>query len=176
MQSSRFNSTLETATNVAVLMAGLGVLTALSWGYFAERRRPSVESGLQKGNTLPKISGVDSSSWSPTLLIAMSTKCGFCTESISFYNKLAELEKTHRRIRIVAIFPEEEGKVEEYARQNKIDTGITSFAGANLQALRINSTPTLILLDDRRQILDFWIGALRAEEQKQVIQALEQRE
>jgi len=175
MHLSRLNSPLETATNVAVLLAAMAVVTALAWGYFVQKRIASLESGLQKGDTLPNVPGIDSTKLPQTLLIAMSAECGFCTESIPFYNKLAELDRVHRRTtQIVALFPENDGKVGEYARHNKMDRDITYVAGANFQAFRINSTPTVILLDDRWQIVDFWVGALRAEEQNQVIQAIEQ--
>lgn len=175
MQKSKDYSILETATNIAVLLVAFAVLSALCWGYFLHRRPISLKSGLQKGHKLQDISRVDFSNSSKTLLIAMSTKCSFCTESISFYNQLAKLQqKTNQSTRIVAIFPEERITVDYYAQQNKIDAGIITIADADLKSVNVDSTPTIILIDSNRTILDFWIGKLSESLQQEVTQAFTQ--
>jgi hypothetical protein len=167
MSTSGSTKTLELATNVAVLLAGTAFLAALSWGFFVRQQAPSAGSGFRKGVLVPVLPNVDYAGAPKTLLIAMNTRCHFCTESIPFYNSLVE---RHSGTRVLAVFPNDEGEVKEYARQQRLR--LETVGGVDFRALQIESTPTMILIGDDGKILDFWIGKLSAANEARVTAAV----
>ena len=88
MRASSIKANLEVVTNVAVLVACVALLSAISWGYFAQRKVLSVKAGLRKGDTIVKPQDLNVSSSPQTLLIALDTQCHFCADGIAFYNRL----------------------------------------------------------------------------------------
>jgi thioredoxin-related protein len=171
MQESKVKNQLEVITAVAVLLAAMAVLSALSWGYFVQRAIPSLQSGLQRGEFMPKLQNVDYSSSSQTLLLVMNTECHFCTESIPFYNQLAQSQtETSGSTHMIAIFPNQGEKVKQYTQKNRLQ--IDAVPGVDLRAFNISSTPTMILVDGSGKILDFWIGKLSEDTEREVLKAV----
>ncbi len=168
MSTSGSKNTLEVVTNVAVLLAATAFIAALSWGFFARQQAPTAGSGFRKGEPAPVLPSIDYAGASKTLLVAMSTKCHFCTESIPFYNSLVE---RHPGTRVLAVFPNDEDEVKEYARQQRLR--LEAVGGVDFRALRIESTPTMILIGGDGKILDFWIGKLSAANEARVAVAVD---
>jgi hypothetical protein len=168
MSTSGAKNTLEVVTNVAVLLAATAFLAALSWGFFIRQQAPSAGSGFRKGAPVPVLPNVNYAGASKTLLIAMNTRCHFCTASIPFYNSLVE---RHPGTRMLAVFPNDEGEVKEYARQQRLR--LEAVGGVDFRALQIESTPTMILIGGDGKILDFWIGKLSEANEVRVTAAVD---
>jgi len=77
----RTRSTLESASHIAVLLASVAIIVALTWGYFVQHAPNVLESGLHKGEVLD-IPSIDLGASDRTLLIALSTTCRFCGASM----------------------------------------------------------------------------------------------
>jgi hypothetical protein len=60
--------------------------------------------------------------------------------------------------------------VEQYKERNQLD--VESVAALNYNALNVNGTPTLILVDSTGRVLEFWVGKLSQEEERQVMEAV----
>ena len=172
MQQSKLKSNLEIISSVAVTLAAVAVITSVSWGYFTSKHAPpSLRSGLQKGNLIQALPNFNYKGSPQTLLIAMSTKCHFCSESIPFYNQVTKLQKeTGKQIRVVAIFPENEDEVKQYVQQNNLD--VDSIGGIDFGRFNLEGTPTMILVDRDGKVLNFWIGKVPESDQQQVIKSL----
>lgn len=157
MNAPGAKSTLEVVTNVAILLAATAFLTALSWGFFVQQRAPSTTGGFRKGEEAAVLPNVDYAGAPKTLVVVLNTRCRFCAESVPFYNSLAA---GRAGTRVIAVFPNDEGEVREYARQQSLK--LETVAGADLRTLHTESTPTMILVGRDGKILDFWIGKLSA--------------
>lgn len=72
---------------------------------------------------------------------------------------------------IIAVFPNAESDVRQYAQQNQLQ--LETIAGADLKALNVRGTPTMILVDKNGKVLDFWVGKLSEDEKRQVTNAPE---
>lgn len=167
MQESKIRNYLEVITNAAVLLAALGVLSALSWGYFAQRQSTLVTSGFQRGQVVARVPQIDYSVAAQTLLIVMNTNCHFCTESIPFYNELIKMQRgKEQATRIIALFPNQSDEVKQYSEQNQFQAETVSEV--DLAKLNVSGTPTLILVDGHGTILDFWSGKLSKDVEQQV--------
>lgn len=175
MRESKNKSFLEVATNIAVLLAAMAVLAALSWGYFSARNPPTLHGGLKRGEVVVGGPQIDFARSQQTLLIAMSTKCNYCTEGIPFYNQLARKEREMSKpTRMVAIFPDGDETVNNYAQQNGME--VATIVGVDFEKLKVSATPTMILVDEKGEILDFWIGKLPEDVQQEVVNSISQQD
>lgn len=166
-------SRLEVATNVAVLLVGAAVLFTFGWN-FNRSRHPTtrLRPGLQKGSTLCTPAGLNYGDASETLLVAISTHCEHCAGSVPFYNQLAEPQgSAGRALRVVAVFPEGEDEVRDYAARTQLR--LDAVAAADFSALNLSMTPTLILVDRGGNVLDFWDGQLSADAEQQVLRRVD---
>ena len=108
------------------------------------------------------------------MVLSLSTKCGYCQDSLPFYKRLIE---EHRKSAdspsLVALFPNSEMEVNEYKRQNQLD--VKSVANVNPSSLNLKGTPTLILVDAEGKVSDVWVGKLSTNDEQQVISRLQHR-
>jgi peroxiredoxin len=171
MNQAKLKSYLEVATNVAVLLVALVVSSVFAWNYFTRHSMPQLQTGFQKGQVFAQVPGINYHTSSQTLLIAMSTKCHYCTESVPFYQQLAEAQRASgKTTHVVAIFPNTEDEVKQYVQQNKLD--LDTVADVNFGSLNIAGTPTTVLIDSSGKVRDFWVGKLPQEGEQQIIKAV----
>lgn len=171
MNQSKLKSYLEVATNIAVLLVALAVLSTFAWNYFGRSPKPQLQAGFQKGQTFAQVPGVRYDRSPQTLLVAMSTRCHYCTESLPFYRQLAEAQRASgQETHVVAVFPNQEAEVRQYIQQNKLE--LETVAGVDLGALNISGTPTAVLIDGSGKIRDFWLGKLPQDQEQQVLKAV----
>jgi thiol-disulfide isomerase/thioredoxin len=172
MNLAKAKTLLEVATNVAVLLVAAVFLGNFAWNYAHRKPAQQLRLGLEKGKSFAPLDGVDYSHAPQTLLIAMNTTCGYCKESIPFYQQLvsnrAEQNKTTK---LIAIFSERQNVVQQYLEENQLE--IESISSADFKALNLAGTPTLVLLDNSGKVIDFWVGKLPKEAEPQVRQALD---
>lgn len=101
-----------------------------------------------------------------TLILALQTNCHFCNESAPFYKRLIE-ETKGKNVKFVAVFPTE---VKD-STKHLIKLGLAGFEvkQAPISALDASGTPTLILINDKGEVTNFWVGKLPAEKESEVI-------
>jgi thioredoxin-related protein len=171
MKEAKLKNYLEVATNAAVLLVALVVLSAFAWTYFIQKPKLQLELGTQKGQTVAQLPTISYGNSPQTLIIAMSTKCSYCSESVPFYQQLTK--KQHEdgtATRIIAIFPEMQDEVNQYIQQNQL--GMTTVASVDFKPFNIGGTPTMILVDNSGKVLDFWVGRLSKDDEQQVVKAI----
>lgn len=173
MSKANTRERLEFLTNLMVLLVAVSILLVLALNYIGGQKPvPRIVEGLQKGQQLPAISGLDYSGATSTLLIAISTQCTYCNQSIPFYNQLADLKvKGKISPRSIVIFPDSDDEVEPYARQYQLQTDYKS--SVDFEQLKLAGTPTMILVDQNGNVVDFWVGALQPEAQQHLVNSLE---
>lgn len=173
MNKAQAKGHLEVLTNVMVLVAAVSIIAVLALNYFGGRKpAPRIVEGLQKGQQLPAISGIDYRASASTLLVAMSTKCVYCTQNIPFYNQLADMKNTGKvSLRTVALFPNSDNEVQHYVQQHQLK--IDHKSSVDFGQLKLAGTPTMILVDENGRVTNFWVGALKPDAQQQFLESLE---
>jgi hypothetical protein len=73
-------------------------------------------------------------------------------------------------LNVVAIFQERSDEIEEYLKANQLD--IDYVAQVDFRSLNISGTPTMILVNTKGAVKDFWLGKLESAEADQLIQNL----
>ena len=172
MDYTKLKSHLELTTNVAVVLVAVVVLSVFAQRFFHQNTIAQLESGLKKGkqlNALPaSLGGIGANQ---ALIVAMSTTCHYCRDSVPFYNRLEEMRQEIKgSTHIVAIFPDPEAEVTNYTQKEKLK--VKAIAAIDFDSVNVTGTPTIILVDASGKILDFWVGKLSNDQEKEVIKAV----
>ncbi|OLE55485.1 MAG: hypothetical protein AUG51_03235 [Acidobacteria bacterium 13_1_20CM_3_53_8] len=170
MQESKIRAYLETATNIAVLAVSILILSLLAVSFFSKGSKTEFNSGLQKGKQFAQLPAVDYSASRQTLVIALSSKCGYCRESLPFYKQVAESQGNNKITRILALSPETKQVADQFLEQNQLS--LEAIPSVELNAYSIDATPTIILLDSKGIIIDFWVGKLPERVEQQILDAI----
>ncbi len=156
---------LEIITNIAVIVVAILIVGVITKNYFF----PVFSSPNKSLSVGTKISlpDIDWAKNGQTMLLVVSKGCHYCTESAPFYQRLVK-ETT---VQWVALLPQgiEEGK--KYI--SSLGVTINEVQQANLEALGVSGTPTLILVDGKGLVIDTWIGKLPPEIETEVLTRLQ---
>lgn len=162
---------LEVLTNAALLTVCLTFLALVARTFVFSPSRSQHGGGLHVNETVQRIQGIDFAGAPRTLLLALSSECDFCSSSIDFYNKLIKTpDSVARKVNIVAVFPQRDEIVKKYLIEKQML--VTAVAGVDLSALRVNGTPSIILVDKTGRILEVWTGKLSAESERSLLNSL----
>jgi hypothetical protein len=154
---------LEVIANISVIVASVVLVIFLGYQTWERHKAAGGPAKRLIGTTL-HLPGVDFASRRKTLVIAISTSCRFCEDSVPFYRKLAE--NTNVQTHLVAVLPQPQAVAQSYVR-NSIATSIQTIS-APLNSIGVNSTPTLLLVDADGKVKNAWLGKLDDSGQKQV--------
>lgn len=158
MEPERLKDTAEIASNIAVVLVAVAVLS-FAIAYFWIPPKPKMIAGLEKGQSFSPVPNLDYKSTEQTLLIALNTDCSYCQESMPLYRKVMDaFPRGNKSLRIVALFPNKTKEVADYLMANTLN--IDSVADVNLDALHVRGTPTMILVNGRGEVQNFWLGRL----------------
>lgn len=174
MKNSRIKAALETTTNIAVVLMAIAVAAFFLTNYYRQRqlaKAPEFELGLEKGTTLPLIQGVNYGDSGRTLLIVMNTQCGYCADSVQFYNRVMEAQANSKSpVKILALFPNSAEEVKKFIDERHLK--VSTVSRADLAKLKLAGTPTLVLVDAAGIVHDFWVGKLTSDNEDQVIKSV----
>jgi hypothetical protein len=161
--------TLERIANGTVLLSVLVAFTILCFNVFINHATPRIEAGLAKGRVLPPLANYGQ--YPSTLLLVMNTECGHCKTSLPFYQKLITSNREgDKTVHIVALFPNDASEVDRFLTENKFE--VDHAANVDLSQLMITGTPSLILVNARGEIADFWLGKLDDVHESQILASL----
>jgi hypothetical protein len=132
------------------------------------RTRPPAESQIQPGTRI-NLPGVDWAKNGQTLLLAVSDKCHFCSESAPFYQRLAH---DHGKTRLLAVLPQPVEDGEKYLDSLKVT--VDDVKQASFSSLGVRGTPTLILVDKNGVAINSWVGKLSDAREAEVLSRLMQ--
>lgn len=190
---SKFAKAVELATNLSIIAVALIGATVLVKNYLLRssapvvseinqaaagrnsaapldnpRARPagSAPTGPAQGTQI-SVPGITWSESEETVLLALSNKCHFCTESAPFYQKLTRELAGRSNVRVVAVFPQEVGEGRKYLDELKVP--ITQVSQAKLDSLGVRGTPTLVIVDKSGTVKQSWVGRLTTEREAEVL-------
>jgi thioredoxin-related protein len=129
------------------------------------------ESHLE-GSTLPPLPGYRFGDHEKTLVLAIRKGCHFCEESLPFYKRLVELEKSNSlHAHVLAVMPDDKDSASKALQSSgAVVDGIFSQP---LDSLKVSGTPTLLLLDSKGRVERAWIGQLNPQGEKELIATVE---
>jgi len=160
---------LEVVTNI-VLMS----LACVIGYHFWQSRRTfeyPLPISLKVGDQLPSLPAYDWKGHERTLVLALRNGCRFCEESIPFYRRLAEQEESNQiDVHLIAVFPDDAEAVRRLMETHQL--AVEAFPGIELSQMKVEGTPTLILVDRQGRVSKVWIGQLEAAGQEDVMTSI----
>lgn len=159
---------VELGSNVAI------ILIALVLGYFMVERftypqpKPgaaSAETSIKPGTKL-SVQNVDFGKSDKNLILVLSTSCKYCTESIPFYQRLAERNAAEKKLNMVAAFAQEPSEAAKYLIEKNLS--VDQIVKTEASDIQVRGTPTLILTDKNGTVLESWAGKLSPDKENEV--------
>lgn len=164
----KFTKQLETITNFAIILAVIMLGYFFIQKYFLSENSQIPSTAITKGMKI-SLSDINWQENQKTVLLALQKDCQFCSESMPFYKILVEKSKG-KGIKLVAVFPNSSEEGLQYLKENGVDIREVRQAGRG--EINIKGTPTLILVNDKGEVENSWIGKLPSEKEKEVIDNL----
>ncbi len=167
--SSNIQKRVELFANVAI------IIVTILLGYFLVQKfllstnsSASQSIAIKKGSKVD-ISDVDWQKQQQTLVIYVRKGCGYCTKSMPFYKSLTEIQpKINTKLVVVSI--DDTNTTKTYLAENGIE--FNEIHQANLGSIGVTGTPTLLLLNNKGEVSNSWVGKLTSDEEKEVISQL----
>lgn len=175
---------VEVLANIAVIVASLVLSSVLVKKYFfpggstiaLTAPTPQPPPVFARGPKSPPIKlgakivlpGLDWSKSSRTILLALSTKCRFCTESAPFYQQI--LQKKSTDVQVVAVLPQPVEDSRKYL--DELGVQLREVVQAGLTTVGVSGTPTVILIDRNGVVQNTWIGKLSADDVQSVLELI----
>ncbi len=169
MQKTHKN--IETLSNIAIIVVATVLGVYLVNQYFFSASAKPYERGkneITAGTKMPP-SDVDWSKSEKTLVMALSATCRYCTESVPFYQKLAEQKIGRDNLRVIAILPQSVAEARKYLAENKIT--VDEIKQPDKDDSFAQRTPTLILVDNTGTVIESWTGKLPLSKETEVLNA-----
>jgi thioredoxin-related protein len=165
---SKFHQKIELLANVAIIVVAALLGYFLIKNFFFQPNTPTKQSlEIVKGTKIP-LSDIDWQTNQKTLLLVLQKDCKFCTESMSFYKTLVEKSK-EKNTKLIAILPNSSEESVQYLKENGVE--IQEIKQSQLNEINVRGTPTLILLNEKGEVLNSWIGKLPAQKEKEVAES-----
>jgi thioredoxin-related protein len=157
----------ELAANIAIIAAAVIVSVLFIRNYLNSNNNPLRE--IKPGT---KIS-LNNTSWSPntkTLILALKKDCKYCSESSSFYRRLEAIASESPDFKIIIAMPDDLSESKKYLEENKL--AAVDVRQVPLTSINVVATPTLLLVDDKGEVITSWIGKLKTEKEAEVINSI----
>lgn len=159
---------LETITNVTIIIVSIIFVTTLIYhSYF---RGGETESSLNlKVGTRINLTNVKWNVSNKTFVLVLKKGCVYCAESADFYKKLIPNLKS-KKIQVVAVLPSDIAESEDYL--SGLGLPPVEVRKATLESISVKATPTILLLDSDGKVTGSWVGQLKPNVEKEILNKL----
>lgn len=159
---------VEFIANIAIVVVAVLFVGVLAYKFFLAPADDHGPKEIAKGTkmTVPE---TDFQANDKTLLVVLQKGCKYCTESMPFYKTLLN-QAPGKGVKIVAVLPGSRDESKAYLNENGID--LPEVRQASLKSVNVGGTPTLILVNDKGEVSNSWVGKLPPEKEKEVIDQL----
>lgn len=159
---------LETVANVTIIVTGVLVSSLVFKTWVSSARADAARQPYRTGEKIEQIAGVDFSKAPRTVLLVVRSSCVFCSQSMSFYKRLAELRhKKGTDFRVVGLTTEPVEVGERYFSKNGVS--LDTVASYEDVEFRVRATPTVILVDHDGRVIRSWVGLLSGIHEEEVV-------
>ncbi len=172
-----YSSKIEATANAATIVVAAFLCIVLVRVYLLPkpqtRRTISPSSPLVPQTTVgtdmkPLLRGVNWAASKRTLVLAISTQCHFCRDSMPFFRTLSG--RLSGQVRIVAVLPQPIAAAEHYLRGEHVR--VDKVLQVSPAVIGARGTPTMLLVDQAGIVTNVWVGELQPRERRRVLNVL----
>jgi len=170
--SAKRPTKLEMVANLSTIIVSLLLSIVLIKVFLLPEGRPAASAArpqVAKGTSLKgSLAGVDWSKNGRTLVLAISTRCHFCTDSAPFFQRLSKERPASTKL--LAVLPQAVDESRKYLEQEGVH--VDDVKQAQLDSIKVRGTPTLLLVDNTGTVAQAWVGKLEPSQQEDVLRVL----
>lgn len=163
---------LNKIINVAIVLVVILIGIVVTGKYLLRHKVAETKDYRVAAGTKVSLPGVNWAQNGETLLLVLQKGCRYCKESAPFYQRLVQEAARNRMVRLVAVLPGEVADGTQYLKD--LDVPISEVRQAALETLKVQGTPTLILVNSKGEVIESWAGKLPSDTETQVLKRLEQ--
>lgn len=162
---------VEFLANIAIIVVAvlLGVVLVKSY-LLPDRSKDGPRDLRVPTGSKVSLPGVDWAGNNRTLLVVLQKGCHFCSESAPFYQRLVREAGGAGNVHLIAVLPQTVDEGRKYL--NELGVPIEDIKQAELDAVGVGGTPTLILVNNQAVVVNAWVGKLSAENEEGVLRQL----
>jgi thioredoxin-related protein len=165
---------IELAVNLAIILVAIMIGFIFIKNYLlAPQPTPESRDYRVPAGTKVSLPEVDWAQNGQTLLMVLKKGCRYCAESAPFYQRLVSETAAQKGIRLVAVLPEAVNEGKQYL--GSLNVPLDEVRQSELSALGVQGTPTLILVNEKGEVLESWVGKLPAEQETEVLKRIGQK-
>lgn len=153
---------------IVVVAFGIG----LKYFFFAPSLESFESSHFPAGASVQSPAISDFITSGDTIVLALDVECGYCHESTSFYQRLADLSSNKgNKVRVVGLFKNPESDVRNFLKSNGLT--IEYKANVNLTREKFDLTPTILWIAADGQVKGSFEGYLSESLQTALLERIE---
>ena len=168
---SKLSKKLELAANIAIIVVAILIGVVFVKNYLLSSRS-APESGDYRipAGTKVALPNVDWAQNGQTLLLVLQKGCRFCSESAPFYQRLRRETASSSKVHMVAVLPQDVDESKQYL--SSLNVPIDEVRQSELDALGVQGTPTLMLVNGKGEVTESWVGKLPSNQEIEVLSKL----
>ena len=158
---------IQAAADIITVCAGLAVVAVVGMQLMStpsSRSQALIDAADISGEHLNI--DVDWEAGTKTLVMALDSKCVYCSESMAFYRRL--LEDRPLDVQVVAAATTDDDDIYAYLASERVEPDAVVLT----DDLPVKGTPTLMLADHSGLVTHTWIGLLDSRCETDVLTAL----
>lgn len=165
---SNMREKLETVANISVISIAVLIGVVTIQNYFIRATAKPFSSKIAEG-TKVELPNVNWEENEKTLVLYLRKGCKYCTESMPLYKKIAR-QYSNKKIQFLVVSRESEDVTKSYLNEHKVD--FTEVRQASLESIGALGTPTLILVNQKGEVANSWLGKLNPERERDLLSKL----
>ncbi|MFL6196252.1 MAG: TlpA family protein disulfide reductase [Thermoanaerobaculia bacterium] len=166
-------SSLDTLANIAIILVCAIAAVVLVRQHFFPPRPPGSAPQVEKGEQFDQLKTVLPAGTNRALVVAVQPGCHYCNDSMPFYKRLIdERNSKSSPVKFIAAVPSDEAKAEENQKFAAAGTQPDHMVKLDFASVKVPGTPTILLVDNNGKVLDFWVGKLDSDREKEVLAEL----
>ncbi len=115
-----------------------------------------------------RLSGVNWNRNGRTLVLSLSTRCHFCTESAPFFRQIKK--GVGKNVKVVGVLPEPVAEAELYLNHEGVH--VDEVRQIALDTVGVTETPTMLLVNKDGIVTQTWVGKLAPDKQEQALKVI----
>jgi thioredoxin-related protein len=159
---------VELIANIAIILVAVSLAVVLVKRFvFTPRTENTIQSNV--GNKVSQ-SDIDWSKSDKNVVLMLSNTCHFCTESAPFYKRLVQEQTQRGTFRLTAVLPQPVSDGQKYL--SGLGVEINEIKQLTPGAIRVQGTPTILLVNNAGVVTEEWLGKLPPEKESEVLSRL----
>ena len=161
---------IEVAANLAIVLVAGAILTTIVWpGVLRRGTAQRIEHDVKVGQQL-SITGIDWRAAPSTVVLVFRRDCGFCVQSVPFYQELSRTA-SEMGVQLVALFPPPVDDASRFLESEGVHPSVVRPL-TDAQP-RLTKSPMLLLVNQSGTVDRVWAGKLPDTLHSVILQAVQ---